>query len=475
MATRPQARGGLTGIHYWFMVFVGLWLVSTVLLVILYTDQNTLKLAAQDWQEERARFILPQEQNTLSTWMDRARTTNRSLVGILNDERVAALKMIAGEQGDSQQPELAAAEKLAGDAVRRIATEQRVADPSLYTLNTDLKTIIERLYDEHVGLADTLASAKTENEELKQRELARLEERAEEQRSFADAAAGLSQRVETIQADFSASVQEREGQINDLTGQITQLREEAEQKRKDAEQQIATLDDQVMKLATILVDVREKEAKLFEQDPSALIRDMDGKILEAVPAAGIAYVSVGRRDRVVQGLTFEVYPPSGRINADGSGKGTVEVISVGPDTAECRITRYDVADPIVPGDLINNIVYDRRQTTRFVAIGGFDLNGDGVADEGGEDVISALITDWGGTVAAEVDATTNFVVIGAQPTEPGLPEDASPEDEVRAADQKELFDRYQRIRTEATRLAVPLLTQTQFLNLMGFLGSSGAP
>lgn len=475
MATRPQPRGGLTGIHYWFMVFVGLWLVSTVLLVILFTDQSTMKLNEKDWKEDKAKYVRANEQNTLSAWIDRARDTNRSLVGVLNDERVAAIRIIAGEQADAQQPELAAAEQLVSNTLQKIATEQRVADPSLYTTDTDLRTIIERLYGEYVSTADTLTAAKTENDELKQRELARLEERAEEQRSFADAAASLSQRVEAIQQDYNASVEERESQIKELTGEITQLKDQAEDKQKEATEQIAKLDDQVLKLARILVDVREKQAKLFERDPGALIREMDGKVLESVPAAGIAYIDLGRKDRVVEGLTFEVYPPTGRINSDGSGKGTLEVISVGPTTAECRMTRYDVADPIVPGDLINNIVYDRRKTMHFVVIGGFDINGDGTPDEGGQDVITALIKDWGGAVDSDVDATTNFVVIGAAPNPPGSSEGATPEQEVRNSDQQALVDHYQRVREEAIRLAVPLLTQTQFMNLMGFLGSTGAP
>lgn len=475
MATRPQARGGLTGIHYWFMVFVGLWLVSTVLLVILFTDQGVLKQKDQDWRDDKARYIRANEQNTLSAWMEKAKNSKRSLVGVLNDERAAAIKLIAGEQTDAQQPELAAAEQLVTNTLDRIAKEQRVADASLYTTDTDLKTVVDRLYDEYLRAADALKAARAENDELKQRELARLEERAEEQRSYADAAANLSRRVESIQQDYNVSVGERQSHIDELNTEITQLREQAESELNQATQQIAKLDDQVLKLGRILVDVREKQAKVFEQDPTALIRDMDGKVIEAVPAAGIAYVNLGRKDRVVVGLTFEVYPPTGRINADGSGKGTLEVISVGPDTAECRITRSDVGDPIIPGDLINNIVFDRRQTMRFVVIGGFDINGDNVADAGGDEVMAALIQDWGGAVSSEVDATSNFVVIGAAPIAPMSDEDASADDSVRIEDQQALVDRYQQVREEAIRLAVPLLTQTQFMNLMGFLGSAGAP
>ena len=57
MATRPQAKGGLTAIHYWFIIFVGLWLVSTVLLVILYTDQGKLKDEKDDWEREKAKLV----------------------------------------------------------------------------------------------------------------------------------------------------------------------------------------------------------------------------------------------------------------------------------------------------------------------------------------------------------------------------------------------------------------------------------
>ena len=67
-APRPQARGGLTAIHYWFIIFVGLWLVSTVLLVILYTDQSKLKRENDTWRAERDRLVRGNELDTLRAW-----------------------------------------------------------------------------------------------------------------------------------------------------------------------------------------------------------------------------------------------------------------------------------------------------------------------------------------------------------------------------------------------------------------------
>ena len=59
MATaRGQQRGGgVTGIHIWLIAFVALWLVSTVLLVWLYTGQTGLVKTAESVALDVMRLI----------------------------------------------------------------------------------------------------------------------------------------------------------------------------------------------------------------------------------------------------------------------------------------------------------------------------------------------------------------------------------------------------------------------------------
>lgn len=466
MATRPPPRGGLTPIHYWFIVFVGLWLISTVLLVILYTDQSKLKQEARQWRDEKSLVVRPNEEIQLRAWREKA-GAQRSFVGVLNDERAEAVRLIAGDAA----ADLATGRTLLGEVLSRVASEKKVTDPALYTPETDLVTLLRRLYEDYVKTADLLASVKAENDELKREDLKRMQASADEKRQFQEAAAELEQRVETLRQDYDGSVGQRQEQISRLTESLAGLREEASSEQRRMQEQNEQLDEQVLKLARIIINMRQQRERLYEADPTALLRQMDGEIIDINMPAGIAYIDLGRNDRVIAGLAFEVYPPDGRINADGSGKGALEVVGMGPDTAECRITRSRLDDPITVGDLVGNVVYDKRKTYKFAVVGGFDINGDGRPDDGGTEVIRAIVQDWGGAVADDVDETTDFVVVGSEPNRPLLPEEATPEEKARAAEQIEVYDHYTRVRDQARMLAVPLLTQTQFFNLLGFSGN----
>jgi hypothetical protein len=467
MATRPQARAGLTGVHYWFILFVGLWLVSTVLLVILWTDQSKLKEERRRWDEDRARIVKPTETTQLQPWFAKSEAGGRSFVGVLNDERAAAVRLIAGDTAT----DLATAQKLLDEVLDRIMREGRVTDPSLYSPDRDLVTMMQQLYGDYVKNADLINALKAENDQLKREDLQRMQASADEKRQFQDAAAELEQRVQTLRQDYDDSVRDRQEQIQHLTENLTQSRDDASAEQRRMQQANEKLDEQVLRLGRTILDMRERQKQLYEADPAALLKQMDAEIVEVNMPAGVAYIDIGSKDRVIAGLTFEVYPPDGRINPDGSGKGTIEVISTGPDTAECQITRSRPEDPITVGDLVGNIVYDKHRTYRFVVLGGFDLNDDGKDDPDGAQVIQAVIQDWGGAVVDEVNEKTDFVVLGSEPNRPSVAADATAEEKARAAEQTKAHERYAAAYEQARVLAVPILNKTQFFNFLGFTGS----
>jgi hypothetical protein len=202
------------------------------------------------------------------------------------------------------------------------------------------------------------------------------------------------------------------------------------------------------------------------RDLSALTTP-DGTVLLAVPGDDVVYINLGEKDRMLLGLQFTVYSPETGIPPDGRGKGVIEVVSIGPESSECRIVRLSGSQVIVQDDLVGNPVYERTRPLNFVTVGEFDLDHDGQADPDGVATVEAIVTTWGGQLQPGLSATTDFVVLGVAPRRPRSSGDAVGEQAERQLAIQEKWEGYNRRLTEAQNLAIPILPQEVFLRFLG--------
>lgn len=460
---QPGSAGGYQIPIVWFVGAVVLWIVSTVFLVVLYTDQTKIK-------EDKAR-IVAQNQRLVSSGelqiLDRFanRPGNRSLVGVLESERAATTALLTGDEG----MDFPAAAKSVGDALMRIVNEGRVESAGDYR-NASAVQAIGNLYgafsgqqDESRRLAAANQSLRRENDELRDslsRERSGLHSKADE----------LAEQVVQLQRDYEQFRIEKDKQVSDLVRDSNQLREQTSEAEREHAQELAKLETRGERLLTMMKRLREQLSKLSpEADPEVLLRQADGEIVEVNMSAGLAYINLGSTDRLKRGMTFAVYPADGRLPESGQGKGTLEVMRVYPETAECRIRASVPGDPILPGEYVGNVVFDRKRSFRFRVTGRFDLDFDGAFDSDGSETIEAMIAEWGGTVVDGIDERTDFVVIGGAPPGPRALSATPTSAEQALVDQAvAAVSEFDSIRREAQALSIPLLTQTQFLNLIGF-------
>src|SRR5262249_17985488 len=133
-------------------------------------------------------------------------------------------------------------------------------------------------------------------------------------------------------------------------------------------------------------------------------READGKIVRSHPESQEVYISLGRNDHISPGLTFAVYDPRTGVRFDNdqqaAAKGGSEVMEVAENESLSRITQMPKGQTMSSGDLIANPVYqhDKNRKFRFVVIGDFDLDGDGVATAAEHDRLVKMITQWGGVI-----------------------------------------------------------------------------
>ncbi len=212
----------------------------------------------------------------------------------------------------------------------------------------------------------------------------------------------------------------------------------------------------------------------------AAAKEVDGKIIRALPGDQFVYVDLGAKDRVTLGMTFAVYNAGEGIPTSGKGKAIVEISSVYDDVSAAKIVERSRNQPVLEGDLIANAVYSRTRKHTFVVAGRFDVDNTGVATAAGADRIKAMINEWGGEVVTKIDTGTDFAVLGLGPAQPvAPPASASPIDKQRHEEALKAYNGFEALESEAKSLMVPILSQTQFLYFVGHnlevMRSSGKP
>lgn len=213
------------------------------------------------------------------------------------------------------------------------------------------------------------------------------------------AIAGLQQQL--TDAENAA----RDAQDN-LESQLTQVREDRNAKDSEARDLRGTIEDRERELerqkqaATTRFNALSDKLK-FTKDPEA----PDGEILAVSKALGLGWINLGSRNRLNPGMQFRVV--SGDPNSDVL-KGWARVTRLKEDRAEVQF--FDVTDPfdpIVPGDIIYNPIYDPSGRRNALLVGRFsgDYN---------EKELAILLDEIGITVQKSLDLDTDYLIVGAE-------------------------------------------------------------
>ncbi len=319
-------------------------------------------------------------------------------------------------------------------------------------------------------------------------ELASMRERFDRLQADVDAE---MQRIATIEGGIKKTVDEADSRVKDYGRGVEELRTRVEgfetriqrqvdsdrsryeQEIRDKENRIAELNQQILVLQDQVRRLRGESVhnRVTPMDEFALV---DGEVAAVEPAGDVVVITIGRRDKLVIGMTFSVYGSASEIRpADGGqdyrpGKAVIEVISMDDSSARCRVVRSSRGNPVIAGDVIANPVYDPHKTYNFVVFGDFDVNRDGVATPYERDALVAVIERWGGKVIDDITGDLDFVVLGRRPTDPLQPAPNAPRsvyDEYLRL--KRQVDRYHELFEEAQASSIPVLNENRLRTLIG--------
>lgn len=313
----------------------------------------------------------------------------------------------------------------------------------------------------------------------------------------------LQQRHEQLKADFNSSTQvhletekqletklsEYQQQVNTIKVDYARLEELLKQ---TTEQQVQTLRDELKTVKAKNEDLRDELLKMQasykltedklklaqaqiekiqpQPDSNAIAYKPDGKIIFVDTQSKIVHIDIGSDDHVYRGLTFAVYDRTLPVPKSGEGKAEIEVFDVGKNTSAARITTpLNIRNPVITGDVIANLIWDKNETNIFVVAGDFEY-----ADT---EKIKSLIQKWGGRADENVTIETDFVVLGIAPKilPKPTPEqiDLYPGIQEKFEASRKRYEHYIIIEQQARALSIPIFNTERFLYFIGYKEQAG--
>lgn len=440
------------------VVFVITTIALLILSIVFFRGQTLANEAKSTAETDLDKYVKSSERGMdMFTNYEAAASQNRQSVAMYLHTQMQEVMSLADGSPSTTVPDLKARLNRQGVAdgtsMRSALTDRDRQINTLGVENDDLRAQVSSARD---ATADAEARA-TAAREAHQREIDALTAQIKE---YADAAEDYKQQVYdtvTTLKDMEETLRGRyQSTISDLESQNDQYQQER-----------VNLLDRIHELQTRLDHDRIKP-----HAPELLV---DARIID-VTGDGQVFIDRGRDNRIVLGMTFEVYdsPASIRVNPNTGmlprGKASLQVLKVGPTTSTCRITRSIPGRPAIRGDVLANAVYDPDYKFKFLVHGVFDVDGDGRPSAAEAEYLRDMIIRWGGEVITGMDlpGDLDFLVLGIRPPlPPDLPQNAT-EIQLRDWTNKHLArEQYDTLFQQASDAQIPILNANRFFILIG--------
>lgn len=427
-----RARGGNTGLAVALVIFGCAFVISTLVAIIFYTKIEVAEASALTAERELAKYVSPAQVGPANDYL--------SNDGTMFGSMLSEIKQLQTDLG------------LANDQVTRLTAATNNMENAFAAKDTEMDEVVASLNAEREQYATIMLQRQEKIDDL-----------LREKQALTQQIASLQQQVTALIENADAAAQQRIAELNDQVSDFQSQLQVAVEAAKDARVEY-------QQLAETLPKLPEPNTTL----PDATVASVFG-------SGNDLFITLGRNDGIVLGMTFEVYDPQPliRLNTQGDarGKATIEVYNLTDDTATCRVVRIDNNEKIEPGDPIVNIGYDPNMDVKMYAFGYFDIDGDG-----GENDIRRIETLILGTTAELTKLSRDdqgnpiltpdidYIVLGEKPELPAAPAEGDFDPEAFQIYQRQLaeYESYFRILDDAKLLRIPVLNQNRFLQLSGY-------
>lgn len=427
-----RVRGGNTGFAVALVIFGCGFVISLLIAIIFYTKIEEAKVAEIQAKDDLKAFITGGE----TTQANDFKSPNSTVFGNM-------LIKIRDMEADLRE---------ANDQITKLDRQTKEMEAQFATLDGQKKQVEDQLAAERTSSAQTMEERKAAIDKA-------LRDNLSQQDKINAMQALLDDALEN--ADEAAR-----NRIAELTEQLKTF--EADLFERDRELQDA-------------ISARDRAIAALPKPPAPNTTTPDAEVASVFGDGNDLFITLGRKDGLVMGMTFEVFDPLPiiklAVTGEARGKATIEVYGLNEDSATCRVVRRDRSININPGDPVVNLGYDPNMTIRMYAFGEFDIENDRGTNDIGR--IEAIIKNSGAELIeltkndAGIPVLTpdiNYIVLGEKPILPDKP-GADEFDPVKIAEyqaQLAAYEAYFRIVDDAKILRIPVLNQERFLDLMGY-------
>jgi hypothetical protein len=267
-------------------------------------------------------------------------------------------------------------------------------------------------------------------------------------------------------------------QLRETISAVEKAKDELESDYREKENELRRTIDSYSQENTVLktrVAQLQKAVEAIRIKPKNPAELVDGRVID-VAGNDQLFIDIGEINRVVLGMTFEIYDDASAIRPDETtgdyprGKASVQVIKVAETTATCKITRSVPGRPVVKSDVVANAVYDPDYKFKFLVHGLFDVDSDGRSTTTEAEYLRAQIIQWGGAVVEgdNLVGDLDFLVMGQQPREPAPLSPNATEAETDAyLKKREAFELYNSLFNQARQAQIPVLNWNRLQVLIG--------
>jgi len=243
-----------------------------------------------------------------------------------------------------------------------------------------------------------------ERDNLKEH-LAKTKAELEQERNSLDQQGrNLNGQIGTLQNDVAEKSRAAAAMETDLQAQISELKVRLDAGQREHRRLQDQLNKDVSRLKTENASMKEQNVRITkQQEAKAVTMEVDGEITNVAGGLRLAYVNLGRRQRLQRGMKFSVfhYGPGGVPQK----KGEIEILDVQEELSKAAILSLrNERDPLVEGDLIANPIYRPNTTPNFVLCGQMRRYSN--------DELGRLIEETGGKIQTKVSVDTDYVVAG---------------------------------------------------------------
>ncbi len=457
MATNARSNGGAAGYAVAVVILGCLFGLTVVLAAVFKSQIAEHQIAAQEAKSELEQFVARREMNEshMTQLKEKAKAQDRSVVGMLRAENEKLKRMI-------DQSPTASLESIENQKKSLQLSSGQTLMSAIVQLQAELAAAKKQAQEAKAQVANAQdAAAQTQAQQ--QAQATEYEQAVAESN---DRIAAVQGQFDRFRSDVEAQRTKFEDHLETIRSQKQQVIDELEGTGEQKDQQVALLKQRIEELTGLL-----PETGGVGPDPT---RQPDGEITAVMPEEDLVYISRGKVDQMMLGMTFDVFDHDGGVVVDEYGDlrgyATIEVISVTDNASLARVVRLQRGRRVDEGDLIANLVYDPNTTYKFFVFGKFDIDNTGRATTTDRRRIETIVNKWGGVLARDLSYSTDFLVLGQEPDfpEPLSPHETDPEVIALRTQQIQTYKKYQDLIASAKTLSIPVLNQNRFLALVGY-------